>query len=350
MPNQEIIDNIRQENHPLLIYQAFNDNAAVVPIATRLISFISNIYRSLEPEHFEGQIVIFSTLGDQEVLPFDDGTNLYDRTILTNNTSEFLVLQVFEDGARLPLMWDADPADLFDNDQVLAYSYQNRSECFYANTQQIAINNPYNCASIYALHYQSLIDSLQSFREEIRRSSCTIFRECWGDDENCIFFVNAPESKMQESLEQHIRKSVRGVNVVREYNIGGSKPVDVRVDWREANRQALIELKWLGKARKPDGNLTSQYSDRRANDGALQLKEYLDIAERDTPTLISKGYLVVIDGRRYWTNKNTTTITRAKGLHFSGTEITFEANRKYHLTMKNYERPIRIFTEPLCVD
>ncbi len=351
MPNQEIINNIRQEHYPLLIYQAFGNNNSAISITKTLISHVQKIYRSIEPGHFDGQIVIFNSLDDKEILPIANGTSLYDKTVLTNNRSDTLVLQVFEEGSRLPVLWEnADPTVLFQDDQVLAYSYQDRAEQFYASTHQIPINNPYNCASIYALQYQFLDDSLSSYREEIRRSSCTIFRQCWGEDANCIFFINGPEAKMQESLEQHIRKSIRGVDVVREYNIGGSKPVDVRVYWKEANRQALIELKWLGKARKPDDELTSQYSNSRANEGAYQLKEYLDIAERDTPTSITKGYLVTIDGRRYRTNKDMTTITRDKGMHFAGQEIVFQDDRNYHLTMNNYETPVRMFTEPICED
>lgn len=351
MHSQALIDAIRSENYPLRIYQAFNDNNQVIPLTASLIKFVSDIYRSIEPGHFEGQIVMFASIDDQDILPQDEGEVLYDKSILTTNTSNVLVLQMYSDNLSLPRLWQNVNTDAITNsDRAIVYSYQNKDEFFMANGQKIEIKNSFNSASIYALQYQQLEMCLQTYKEEVLHSSCVVFRECWDDPSTRILFKNAPEDKMQESLEQHLRKAIRGIDVVREYNIGASKPVDVRVYWTEANREALIELKWLGKSINEKRSITATYSDARANEGAKQLKEYLDKVQQDTPTCISKGYLAVVDGRRYGTKPDTVSITRNHGLYYRDRDVVYADEHKYYDTMNNYEKPIRFFTEPVCID
>jgi hypothetical protein len=151
---------------------------------------------------------------------------------------------------------------------------------------------------------------------------------------------------MQISLKEFLSSALRGVEVVREYNLDASKPVDIRVKWTEANKSALIELKWLCKSKKEDGNIIT-YTNNRADEGAKQLKEYLDMDDTDTPNIISKAYLVVIDGRRKGTNENTTTINSENGLFYENQKINFSDEHKYFERLKNFANPIRMFAKPI---
>ena len=346
--SDQLVNNIRKENYPLQIYTAMDNNPNVIKLTTELISFIQDVYRSIEPDHFEGQIVIYTTIDDSILLDEDQGREFFDGNLLTNNKSDFLVLQLFQT-ERLPLIWEnVNPKTIFNSDKAIIYSYQNRSEIFVANKTQIDIINRFDCASIYALQYHYLNEALLKYKQEkIRYSSCIIFRESWFD-ENRIYFKQKPEDTMQNSLSEFLDSSLRGVNVVREYNNGASKPVDLRVYWTEANRAAMIEVKWLGQSKDVDGDLATAYANGRGNDGLDQVKEYMDLENQDTPTCITKGYLVIFDGRRRGVSANVLTIDIVNGMHYRNQEVTFDPARNFYETMTGFENPIRMFAEPIC--
>jgi hypothetical protein len=347
--SDQLVNNIRKENYPLQIYTAMGNNPDVIKHTTNLISFVQDVYRSIEPDHFEGQIVIYTTLDDSVLLEANKGREFFDKNILINNTSDFLILQLFQ-ADRLPLIWEnVNPDNIFDSDKTIIYTYQNRSEFFVANKMKIDIINRFDCASIYALQYHYLSEALLKYKEEkIRYSSCTIFRKSWFDIATRIYFKQKPEGIMQESLGEFLDSSLRGVDVVREYNNGASKPVDIRVYWKEANRAAMIELKWLGQSKDEEGKLSTAYANGRGNDGLDQVKEYMDLENQDTPTCITKGYLVIVDGRRRGVAANLTTIDVANGMHYRNQEVTFDPAKKFYDTMTGFENPIRMFAEPIC--
>lgn len=155
---------------------------------------------------------------------------------------------------------------------------------------------------------------------------------------------------MQLALKEFLEDRIRGIKTtVREYNLGASKPVDIRVFWSEANRAALIEVKWLGQSLNESGQLGTSYANGRANEGMRQVKEYIDLERGDTPTIITKGYLIVIDGRRRnISNSKVQTVSRQDGMHFSSNELNIKNDLKYWTTHPNIEQPIRMFVEPIC--
>lgn len=348
MPDQTLVDNIRKENYPLQIYMAFNNEINVIGITTKLTSFIQDVYRSLEPSHFGGNLIIYTTLDDSILLDEAAAIKFFDKNILINDTSDVLIFQVFNDD-RLPLMWqNHDAKNVHDSEIALIYVYQDFSECFIANGTKIEIVNQFDCASIYALQYHYLSEALHKYKqEEIMYSSCSIFQKSWFDDAR-IYFKQQPEVIMQESLERHLKSALRGVDVVREYNLGASKPVDVRIYWKEANRAALIELKWLGQSKNDEGQLSSSYRNGRGNDGLDQLKEYMDLENQDTPTCITKGYLVIIDGRRRGLSTNPSAISSEAGIYYCNREINFAKEKKYFEWMTGFEKPLRMFVKPVC--
>ncbi|MCP4176392.1 MAG: hypothetical protein GY756_01340, partial [bacterium] len=152
-----------------------------------------------------------------------------------------------------------------------------------------------------------------------------------------------------KSIKEYLGSRIRGVKIVREYNLGASKPVDVRVYWREANRAALIELKWMGQSLKKNGDLGLKYSNSKSNDGMKQIKEYIDLERGDTPSIITKGYLVVIDGRRknISTNK-VNSISRENGYYYANKDLKINSDKKYWETHPNITKVRRMFVEPIC--
>ena len=126
--------------------------------------------------------------------------------------------------------------------------------------------------------------------------------------------------------------------------MGVSYPVDMKVTFNFSNRLALIEIKWLGSSIKPNGKLVSHF-DSRARSGAKQLADYLVKNRKQAPTHITRGYLVVFDGRRRRIKKHPKSIDNEDGGHYRHREIKFDP--KYDEELDDFETPIRMFMEPI---
>jgi hypothetical protein len=184
--------------------------------------------------------------------------------------------------------------------------------------------------------------------DKILYSSCGHFQRCWYDAKTRLFFKATPENDMQESLESHLISalSLRGIDIEREHQFNARNPVDIFISWKNSNRKAVIELKWMGKSKGNNGKIHS-FSDFRANDGAKQVKEYLDMAARDMPQSIIKGYLIIIDGRRR-NPQNKYSISERDGFFYENKEIKFKPENDYFGKVYNFEKPIKMFTRPVC--
>jgi hypothetical protein len=191
---------------------------------------------------------------------------------------------------------------------------------------------------------------------KIKYSSCPIFNESWISEKR-IFFKgggkDVPEKYMQESLQNFLKDlsifkgEIGQFDPTREHNLDARKPVDIIMRWEKSNRIALIEIKWMGKSMH-NGQIKSEHSNSRANEGFEQLKGYFDLAKRDSPNKIIKCYLVVIDARRWQTNAKTTTISFKNGMYYAEKDIELDDDKKYHLIYKNIHKPLRMFVEPIC--
>jgi len=344
MTDQRLIDIVRGENYPLKIYNASNNNKNSISAATELIKAITAIYRFIEPSHLNGKLVIYRRTTDDELLPRKEASLVYNMDELSHINSPTIVIESYKE--QLYLWNNNNDASFLDDTKTVFYCYENNTEHFYVNTQRIEIPHSFDCSSIYALHFFYLNSALTQYKiEKISTSNCEVFKKCWLD--RCrIFFKPAPEEQMQISLKEFLSSALRGVEVIREYPLSATKTVDIRVKWTEANKSALIELKWLGKSKRENGNIV-EHADSRANDGAKQLKEYLDMDNTDTPNIISKAYLVVIDGRRRNTNESTDIINSDDGLFYENREINFSDEHKYFERLKNFTVPIRMFAKPI---
>jgi hypothetical protein len=348
MWDQSLIEKIRSETYILDIYRASGNNSSISSIATKLIKNIQDIYRYLEPSHFMGKIIICISLKGGNIL-FENANEIqYNKNILITKTNQSILLQLIDNDL---LMWeDIDTEYILGMNEILFYYYCNREEYFIINNTKINIKSMPGCYSVYSLYYFYLTESLAHYStEKILNSSCDHFKKSWADGKQ-IYFKNKPEENMQISLREYLSSTLRSVEVTREFTLNAKKPVDIRVHWNSANRSALIEIKWLGVSLNEDASkISTSYSNNRAVEGAKQLKEYLDLATRDLPNIIIKGYLVVIDGRRKNTSKHIISpILPDDGFYYQSTEITFPDKINYNKTMHNFEKPIRMFARPIC--
>ena len=344
-----LVNIIRDEDYTLQVFSLTKDSN-FVRHTTNIVKFVQNIYRFIEPSHYSGDIYVFIT-GDDSTIFQEEGVEYYDSNILNHNYTN-MIFQIFQDGS-LPKVYTNISQEgieqLLNGDNCISYGFREKKEFFYVNQSEIKIVNKFSCPSIYALQYHFLNDALISYKNErIRRVSCQHFKKSWADEKN-IYFISSPEESIQISLSEFLKNRIRGVDVVREYNLGASKPVDVRVYWREANRAALIEVKLLGRSLRTDGRLNStNYTNRRANEGMEQIKEYMDLVNADSPNVINKGYLVVVDGRRRNTDPKVTAVNIADGMYYSNTDLNIRADLQYYSAYANIAEPIRMFAEPTC--
>ncbi len=351
MPDKKIIENI-SNYYPIKISQAFDNNIRSIKSLELIAKSLNDIYRFFEPSLFQGELVVFNNFSDNEIIK-DEPTLLYDKNILINLQVDIICIQIMSDG-RLLYWQNIDYKGHLNNPETLFYLFHNNREFFYANTNKIEITC-YPKGSRFATQFIKLEEVLSNYAiEKIKYSSCPIFETAWFDN-NRIFFKGGgkdiPENIMQSSLSNYLKDNIRGIEteILREYTLGASKPVDIRVHWKEANRAVLIELKWLGKSKKVDGNIASTHYNGRANEGMVQLKEYMDLENQDTPTCITKGMLVVIDGRRHNSGVDTVTIKTQDGKYYLNKELIIDEDKQYYESNSHFERPIRMFAEPICI-
>jgi len=351
MPDKKIIENI-SNYYPIRISQAFDNDIRSIKSLELIAKSLKDIYRFFEPSLFEGEIIVFNNFSDDEIIE-EKSTLLYDKNILINMQVDIICIQIMSDG-RLFYWQGIDYNEYLKNSNSLFYLFKDNREYFYANSNEIEITF-YPKGSRFATQFFKLEEVLSNYSiEKIRHSSCPIFTTAWFD-ENRIFFKGGgkdiPENIMQNSLSNYLKDNIRGIEteVLREYTLGASKPVDIRVHWKEANRAVLIELKWLGKSKKENGSIASRHYNGRANEGMVQLKEYMDLENQDTPTCITKVVLVVIDGRRNNTGVDTVTISNHDGMHYSNQELDINGDNRFYDTNKHFDIPIRMFAEPICL-
>jgi hypothetical protein len=232
---------------------------------------------------------------------------------------------------------------------VIAYHFDGQeSEQLLFADQIVPLFNPTQLPTLLgAPTFLDIEEALDHYAtRQVRFSTCYILARTWRDNKR-LMFLPKPESSMRRSLEQHLRSILRDHLTVRpEQTVDESHPVDIRVTWTFRNREALIEIKWLGKSARANGTtVTKNYTASRAHDGAQQLADYLDAEVIRAPLMNLRGYLVIYDARRRGVSPHSAGVTRANGLHYEGRDIELDSSL---LARPDFGVPTRMFVEPIC--
>jgi hypothetical protein len=342
---QSAINYALEKTYMIDIYKASNNCPAISDITVGLVKAIADIYQYLEPSHFNGELIIFSTLnGSVFPLPKPEKVHFNMNTLIALQSRTILIQKVDNE----LLLWkNTNLKPILKTKNILFYHYKKWKEYFYINNKTINIEPLTKSPSIFSIYYSLLVDALKNYSiENILNTSCEHFKKAWADDKR-IYFKNKPEEVMHLSLREYLKYYLRGVEVSPEFNFKSKKQVDIRVNWGIANRTAHIEIKWLGVSLdEKKKRTTTPYTKVRAISGAKQLKDYLDFAASDSPGIITKGYLVVIDGRRKSiSKKKLKVISRENGFYYEAEEITYPDEYK---EIPNFEQPLRMFARPIC--
>jgi len=355
---EELVRNL--SNHYITrVMRAFSNIDPASKALEVIAKSLKEIYRYFEPSFFNGDFFVCKNLIDQPCYKESKGTLLYDKNILLNRTNGIMIIQVFNDSSKMILWENENPDNLFRQKETLTYIFKSDKEYFYANGETIDITL-FNRGSRFATQFNELVEALEQYSQfKICKSSCNHFSDSWADKKRLFFKgggsgSNIPEKFMQLSLYEFLNTLFRGISMEssREYNTLGDlskpKPVDIKIQWCEANRIALIELKFIGSVKKADNNEFYTHDNPRANFGITQLKGYHDSASTDSPAAIIKSYLIVIDGRRKNLTPEKTTISKVDGMFYENVDIVIDTDKKFHETMLGFEKPIRMFVEPVC--
>lgn len=356
-----------EEIHESSLLKVLQSNKESPVALSTIAKALKEIFRYFEPSFFDGKLYVFKHFHDEFVFDEANGVLLIDKNPLLKKFHGNLFIQVFHDGKAF--LWeDQDEGVLDSQDDLLTYHFEANREYFLIGNETIDFTQ-YPYGSMFAPQFYFLHQALRDFGvEKIRHSSCPLFREAWqkkpkvGSKEyydNHVLFQGGgrgsglPEGHMQASLEYFLKSdpNFRSIDleVNKEFNVDSEKPkpVDFRINWLEANRIALIEMKWTGASISETEGLTS-HGDKKVNDGLEQLKGYGEGAIKDYPKKLIKSFLVVIDGRRNNVTKDSVEVSFSDGMHFENIEFEIEDNRKYFEEIVGFEVPVRLFAEPKC--
>lgn len=193
-----------------------------------------------------------------------------------------------------------------------------------------------------------LEEALDHYGRMARESACELLKPVWegGADGPRLVLSNKPERRMRESLFQALSTILRKADVTREHMVDTTKPVDIRVSWHDSPAEALIEIKWIGRSVTAEGSKTAylNYGIPRAQEGADQLSNYLDLKKSTTAKSSIVGYLVVYDARRRKVGGPADKLAKADALAFEHSDIPLQPD---HSTLReDFKAVVRWFMQP----
>lgn len=310
-----------------------------------VLEFLGRFFERIEPGLLSAPLIVLHPISgfDEAMLPTDPSM-AQDIPSLAPMVRGPCVIRIRERGFEC---WSDKSIDLsLVSKNAVVYCFDRGVERFVVDGEdhRVPVVDTAQASMFARPTLGSLREALQRYRHRVRTSSCLLFSVAWEDD-NRLFFRSRAEQEMRRSLHQYLAAVLRDAEVRPEQNVDESHPVDIKVTWVLATRLALIEIKWMGKSRDA-GKITADHGDARANRGAKQLADYLDRNRSQSPEHLTRGYLVVVDGRRRGLKPESTTVTREDGLHYDGVEITFDP--EYDKARDDFDKPIRLFCEPIC--
>ena len=314
-----------------------------------IIEFLIELYSLREPHGFAGTLFVVKgvtakgneIVGNHVTAGSVREENRIDRIALTGNAT--LVIEIRNGLFRI---WNEASFDAVNvSKSAIVYQYHAAREKFVVAGDSYELDKPVPsypsnfCRPRFATLREVLIDYRNRL---VRTSGCFIFAEVW-EDSSRICFHPGPEESMRRSLHAHLKATLPDATTRAEQPSDESHPVDLRVEWDLTALEAIIEIKWLGVSRE-NGHITVRYTSSRARQGAKQLVDYLNSAKQSAPTRQTRGYLVIIDGRRKGVREETRDLPRNDAMHYEHEEIEFDP--RYHESRDDFEEPIRMFAEP----
>ena len=190
----------------------------------------------------------------------------------------------------------ADAADMFSaKDIIVFFIYGNRLDIFYRGNIIDCIPDIFSYSravkigdtTLPAKEYRKLISS--HCKSRILKKN---YLSYWKNKKERLL-VASPEDIFGKDLAWYLDQHVADGHVdVECYNAWTDNRTDIRIIRYEDGSIYILEVKWLGQSISYGGSKTT-YTDDRANEGIVQLNEYLG----DDPNAIC-GVLIIYDARK----------------------------------------------------
>jgi len=286
--DKNILEHLMETNLEVKLNNELEKSGYRLDDAHKLFRFVTCVFEKVPPELVTWKFKVIMPIG---------AWDFSQKKILNiNHFHEVFVdectLVVVEDNLYLVEEFEEDYAQ---KDHICYTYYAAQNETLTIKEKKFQLSEYYDSAmsSIFARPvYKELDEALDYYDTRYaKESSCAILSRAW-TDANKKEFMEKPEHYMRDSLWQCLQNILRNHTVKREQIVDATHPVDIKVTWPIISNVALIEVKWLGDSGK------TKYRDSRANEGAKQLIEYLDMAVHEEPDKYFAGYLTVFDGRR----------------------------------------------------
>ena len=344
----EMIGMVCEKTHVPMVNSVFG--SAGVDATFQIMEMVKRLYTHVEPERITGRVVIYKVIHTEGQAPATPPTGpVADLPGLANMPIADLVLEIGWNGEPYVRVQGEDPIEDLAEFAVV-YQYSSGREEFMAGTKRMDVLRLDSSA-----HSQFCVPTLSSIREalqqyardNVRESSCVVFRGVWFDD-NRLFFNTKPEKTMRRSMTQFLQNRLGADHDVwPEQNVDESHPVDIRIQPRFSNnRLILIEIKWLGDSAKTDGQITVQYREARAQVGADQLAQYLEAQRQSASSRVIQGCYVIIDGRRKGLRRGVASISKTDGHYYEDAELIL--NPAHQEIRNDFDPPYRMFARPVC--
>lgn len=288
MIDREMLTRLIRVNLDARLNDELSKHGYNLEVAHKLFRFISRIFEQIPPELVTWKFRVILPIGEwdfskKDILNFSQLSEYFtDECTFVIVDSNLYVIEPYGMG--------------YCGAEHICYNYNgSQNEFLEIKETQFRFSEYYDSSlSSVFFHptYKELDEAMNYYDKKYARySSCQVLSQVWTDDTKSEF-ISKPEHFMRDSLWQCLQNVLRNHTIKREQNVDATHPVDIKVIWPGLNNVALIEVKWLGDSGK------TQYRDRRANEGARQLIDYLMASFIEEPDKHFVGYLTVFDGRR----------------------------------------------------
>ncbi|NRS51446.1 hypothetical protein [Brevibacillus sp. HB2.2] len=294
MIDPTLLNKVVSENLELKISRAFSQEQSMPDIVI-FTSFISELFKYHPPEKISWN---FACVVTTEKVDLSIGRLVHRKEVMENFREETCIIILNENQCLLCTMGQFNLQDK----NVISYLFEHKIEFIWANGMSIPVTNPDSAS--YSIFAQPTFKDLhaalwQYYNKNARYSICSKISDSWINSDR-LRFKPGPEHSLRDSLWIFLRSVLRGnPEVKREQNVDDDNPVDLKVTWKMSKAVALLEVKWLGKSFNLETRRkTSDYSERRAIEGAIQLRDYIRTSHEENTDIHFMGYLVLFDGRR----------------------------------------------------
>jgi hypothetical protein len=314
-----------------------------------LFDSLRNIFGYVNPEGLSHQFHVFLLKGkDLPPLFSDDGVKV-DAAGLRELVNTPCCVQVIT--RELFRVWRSATDAYALSDYALVYGCDGRREMLTAKGHRTDLEEPVFGVSMFCSPtFADLDQALDFYSQQIVRSTsgCQLLPAVWHNKDDRMYLARKPEEVIQKSLTQFLHsRFAKFADVGREQRQDDSHPVDVRMTWFFRGTEAIIEIKWIGRAVRNTKGETTQYDVDRVIKGARQLADYLEMNRERTPSTTVRGYLLVFDARRQGLPANVNdyqSIGRSDAFYFETLELELEP--RYDLLRDDFAPPVRMFATP----